>query len=1300
MCLKKSILLFILVAITFGGFAQNKRLHFHHITTREDLPHEYMYYSFLRDSRGFLWLGSEVGLHRYDGKEFTNYYNSTTDTTSFAGRTAFCLMEDAQKRIWVASNNGVDIFDRETNSFKHVFFVDQLDSTRYSKNNYSLCVYQTRHNEILVSTADNLFVYDQYRNVLVPFNKKHNIGTPFPIKTIRFIFEDSDGILWLCTQENGLYAVNTKQKTTVVYKKENQKPFRILSNEVLALYEDEYGEIWVGTSMGVSRINKTTGNIVEYTYNPLKTNGIPNPYVNAICEDKEKRIWMSTDGGGLALYDRDNDCFVHFNHNKDDDASLMSDKISKMYIDSENIIWVSTIGFGTNYADLKNLDAFCSFINMSFNNNSLAYNVVTAITEDDSGNLWIGTDGGGLDYYNKKTKTFTHYTNQKNNPHSLPSNSVVSLLYDSKKILWVGTYLGGLSMFDKVNNRFVNYLPDPSDPNGLKGFSVYAIKEDIDGNLMLGGHQTGLLIFNREEKKFSQIKPVPNDPASLASDYCLSVLIDSKGFTWIGTYNGLSCWDRRANKFINYYHYDSVKGSISNNWIYCILEDSKKNLWFGTAAGLNKFNRATGKFHVFNKNNGFLNDVINGIVEDSKGNLWLSTLKGIIKFNPTTEAVKIFDISKGLPGNEFMKCAYYESRNGEVFFGSTNGLVCFFPDSVKQNTSVPPVFITDFLIGNKKIPIGTDNSPLKRHISETEEIILDYDETFITFKYVALNYLNPEKNQYAYFLEGFDKEWHYVGNETKATYSSLNPGEYTFRVRGSNNDGIWNDEGDEVSIIVLSPWWQTWWFRSLVIMFLLVVIILVHNLRLAFYRRQQITLTRMVKEKTRSLEETTNFLKDSQEEIIVQRDKLEESNTLLLQQKQKILEQNLELDRHRNKLENLIEERTMELEKALFKAEESDKLKSSFLKNMSHEIRTPLNAIVGFTNLILEGQCSEEDKMLFGSILFSSTASLIKLIDDVLDISRMMSGELELNYGPVNINALLGEIYERLKQGIDSLPQKEIRLITTIPPAYTPNTPLIIRSDFLRLKQIVLNLTDNALKYTEKGFIEIGFAVTTEAGEKTLRIFVKDSGIGIQKEHQNIIFESFRKIEVDNRKLYRGIGLGLTISSNLANMMKGKLDVSSTYGTGSEFSLSIPFTEHIESRYEVYKNNIADPLPVSWNNLKILIVDDEMSNLYYAELILRPMGAKIYTAKDGSSAIEMYIKEKPDIVLMDIKMPGISGIQVMHSIREIDKNAVIIAQTAFGMPNDIKTFTNEGFNNCIIKPFSKDELIRVIRTVV
>jgi signal transduction histidine kinase/DNA-binding response OmpR family regulator/streptogramin lyase len=536
-------------------------------------------------------------------------------------------------------------------------------------------------------------------------------------------------------------------------------------------------------------------------------------------------------GGGLKRFDRDKKQFFQYSHDAKNVSSLSSNGVFSIYEDNTNVLWVGTYAGGLNKFD-RDKEQFIHYFNDRDDPSSLCNNTVFSICEDSFGDLWVGTYDCGLNKYDREKEQFTNYFYDPDNPASLSDNDVLSIYEDNSGLLWVGTYGGGLNKYDRKKEQFTIYAHNPNDRTSLSKNEIFTIIEDNFGDLWIGTDGGGLNNFNKEKEQFTHYIHDPNNPASLSANRVFSIFEDKSGILWIGTdVGGLNKFDREKKQF-TYYKYDpDDPSSLSNNAVLSIYEDKSGVLWIGTyGGGLNKFNSEKEQFTHYRETDGLPNDVIFGILEDEYGNLWLSTNKGISRFTPGTGLFRNYDVRDGIQGNEFNQGAYHKSKNGNMFFGGINGLTKFHPDSVKDNPHITPIVITGFQLFNKPVPIGIDTSNnrliLKKSITGTKEIELTYKDYVISFEFAALDFHIPEKNQYAYIMEGFDKDWTYTNADRRfVTYTNLDPGEYTFRVKGSNNDGIWNDEGTALIILITPPLWATTWayiFYGIFIIFLFI----------------------------------------------------------------------------------------------------------------------------------------------------------------------------------------------------------------------------------------------------------------------------------------------------------------------------------------------------------------------------------------------------------------------------------------------------------------------------------------------
>jgi signal transduction histidine kinase/ActR/RegA family two-component response regulator len=627
----------------------------------------------------------------------------------------------------------------------------------------------------------------------------------------------------------------------------------------------------------------------------------------------------------------------------------------------------------------------------------------------------------------------------------------------------------------------------------------------------------------------------------------------------------------------------------------------------------------------------------------------------IVRYHLASGRCYFYGPADGMQNMEFNTTASYLSKNGVIYFGGSGGIVSFIPSEIKSNPVYARPVITNISIRNMLVSPGDSLNGrvlLDKQVWETNKIRLYHNESELTIEFSALHFSAPEKIIYQYKLEGFNSNWVYTDSKRRfASYTGLPPGEYTFYLKATNNDGLMCRPEDEVhlQITIVPPFWKTLWFKILVIFLIVAVGLLYVWLRLRSLQNKNILLNNKVKERTLELEEANN-----------------------------------ELDQHRNKLEFLVEERTRELETALLIAEESSRLKTSFLTNMSHEIRTPMNAIIGFSSLLKDKELHDEHDEYI-NIITSSGFTLLTLINDILDLSSLQSQQVSLNPENSNLKNLLKKIYETHQIEIKKK-KLELKL----------NTDLL-KEDFymvfdeIRLTQVLSNLISNARKFTHQGFIEFG---VYDISQK-ITFYVKDTGIGISKDTGDAIFERFYKIEKDNKELFRGAGLGLAICKNIVSLWNGEIWYESEADKGSTFFFSHPL--NIEGRTHAEPAEESEIKHLDLKGKKILISEDDESNFKLLQNYLRNTHAEILWAKNGLEAIKLTCENPVDIILMDIKMPKMSGIEASRKIREQYPHIPIIAQTAYAFKNEVEGFLKSGICDYLIKPIHKYKLFELMK---
>jgi len=816
----------------------------------------------VQDSKGFMWFGTEDGLNKYDGYSFAVFRHDPQDANSLSNNYVRCLLEDHTSMLWIGTwGGGLDRFDPESGLFTH-YKHEPADRHSLSHDNI-LSLYEDSAGVLWVGTGGGgLDQFDRENERFLHYRHNPHDLHSLSDNMVLAIHQDRSGELWVGTQRGGLNRLDRPQQRFIRYQNDPDDPHSLSSNHVTAIHEDDAGVLWIGTGDGgLNRLVRGKEQFIRYEHNSDDARSLGSNNVQAICEDRSGVLWIGTSGGGLNLYDRKNDQFIHYRTDPSDPHSLSHNDVRCIYEDRGGVLWVGTFGAGLSKANRAN-QKFIHYRKDPNDPNSLSDNMVLAIHEDQSGTLWIGTHGGGLNRFDPDSGQWTHYLHDANDPHSLSHNSVRAVYEDSTGALWIGTdggldrlvsstdsgqTLSKLEGFVPENVRFAHYRHDPNDPYSLSHNSVSLIYEDKLGVLWIGTLGGGLNKFDRENQRFVRYQYDPGDPYSLRHNVVSAIYESYDGVLWIGTVGGgLDRFDRESGQFTHYRHDPNNPRSLSSDRVLCIGEDYRRRLYVGTwGGGLNRLDRASGVFTHFREKDGLPNDVVYGIVEDNATYLWFSTNRGVSRFNPTSGEFRNYDVSDGLQSNEFSNGAYHKGKSGVVYFGGINGFNAFYPPQVKDNPYPPPIVITAF----KKL----DRTVLT-DISENRAIELSHNDNFIAFEFAALDYTAPHKNQYLYQLEGFDPRWVSAGTRRYQSYSNLRGGEYVFRVKGTNNDGIWNREGIAIYITVTPPLWEMWWFRGILGLALVASVMVGYRLRMRSIQARTHELESQVRERTYEIE--------------------------------------------------------------------------------------------------------------------------------------------------------------------------------------------------------------------------------------------------------------------------------------------------------------------------------------------------------------------------------------------------------------------------------------------------------------
>lgn len=809
-----------------------EELFFNHLTTEQGLSSNSTL-CICQDRKGFIWVGSEDGLNMFDGYSFTVFRHYSSQSNSISGNSVFDISEDSKGKLWIATSNGIDVFERETRSFMHIPFVDPDIGDRFES--YTRVITEDKNGNILIANTNGVFVYDSARQGFVRFLKNIPDYGPYQQEGIRSMLIDRKNRIWIGSVGYGIFGYDLNNQEIIA--SPSEKSTIRFNERIYALAEDPKGNIWAGTDKGIFIIQSDLSGV-----KPLKIIEVDdNPSARIISDivfESERKVWLGTEGG-LFCYDMVQDEVEFYTNNEFNSSSLNNNSIRTIFKDRQGLIWVGTAQGGINYAQSNLKKKFTHIKREAGIPNSIGSNYVSAVYEDRDGYLWIGTDGGGLDRLDREINSIRHYFHETGNKNSINGNVVLTITEDNMGNIWIGGYLSGINIINKRTGQITGYLYDPDDKESLSNNDIRDIFIENDTAVWIATNGGGLNLLNPATGKFRRY--AAGGENSLNSNWCLMIFQDFDNNLWIGTYDGVSILNPSRDRF-TVFTKNQGEGSISNSWVYAFAEDHKRNIWVGTANGLNYYNKATGKFTQFLISEGLPNEVINGILIHSPEEIWLSTNNGLTRFNPVKMKFHSFDEFDGLQGKQYIHGSFFRNKSGEMFFGGLNGLNIFHPDSLKNNTYIPPVYLTDLLIYFKPVEIGTNGSPLEKAITESDKVTLKYDQSVVTFKYTALNYLNSQKNQYAYKLEGLDKDWNYVGLRREATYTNLNKGTYIFKVKASNDDGLWNEEGVSIKVVVLPPWWETLFFRVSVILFLGLLFLSFYFFQVGSLKKQKLLL--------------------------------------------------------------------------------------------------------------------------------------------------------------------------------------------------------------------------------------------------------------------------------------------------------------------------------------------------------------------------------------------------------------------------------------------------------------------------
>ena len=1130
-------------------------MYFEHLTTRDGLSQSTIN-GILQDSQGYIWLATENGLDRYDGDSIREYRRARGGEHGLASDYIWSMAEDAKGDLWLATDGGgVARWDRRTEQFQ-------------------LFRHDARNPRTLASDA------------------------------VRTLLIDSRGRIWAGTLDQGLDVLDPKTGDVRHYRHRDADPRSLAADAVYALYADRRGRIWVGTDGGLSRyepagddfsngaagasgtslsdtrirairedhagalwigtyrgglnrLDPETGVLTAFRHDPKDPHTLSHDRVLAVLEDDAQRLWVAT-ADGLNLFAPDSATFVRYERDADNPQSLRDSDVMSLYQDRGGVLWVGTRGGGASHWNPR------SWLLGHYRSDAFRGTQVNSFADDGNGKVWVGTVGAGLVEIDTRNRSERHYGAGAEGAARLTDDRIMSLLYDRKGVLWIGTMTGGLNRLDINTGALQVYRTAADDPATLPANGVMSLYEDRLGTLWVGTYGGGLASIDQTSGKVARYPYGSTGSSALSGSRASAIVEDAIGNLWIGTEGGgLNLLDRKTGRFYNYRRDDRDPASLADNSVYALHLDHHGQLWVGTAGG--GLDRVIGssaqpsavRFANQAGPGGIPAQVVYGIESDREDRLWLSTNNGLARLDPNTHSVKWFHQVHGLQDEEFNFNAHYQGADGTLFFGGNNGFNAFSPDLITPAAPAPRVVLTTASKLNRVIAPQELPGPAR-------PLNLAYDDKLVTLNFAALDFTSPANNHYSYQLEGFDSGWIDSGSMHRATYTNLAAGDYVFKVRAANADGVWSGQELAVPVHVAPAPWNT--AAARLVYLALGVLLFGYLWRLQRLHRER------------------------------------------------------ELRRSRE-LEQIVHARTRELEERNRELQVLSRAKSDFVARMSHELRTPMNGVLGMTSLLLDTRIDPAQRR-FAEAIHRSADSLLAIVDDVLDFSKIEAGRLQLDPVKCDLVELVEQTVEMLAARAAT---KGIELLCDSPTARLPR----VRMDAVRLRQVLVNLGGNAVKFTERGEVTLRLLpLGTRDGSLSVRFEVSDTGVGIAQENQSRIFEEFAQEDASTTRRFGGTGLGLAISRQIVELMGGRLALVSAPAEGSTFSfeLTLPLLD------------AAAPLPAlprSLEGRRVLVVHDNAAARALTAKALRDWEADPVEAASLAEAVAASAAATFDAVVID-----------------------------------------------------------------